>query len=1163
VLVAPATYAQSVAVAQLSGVVTDQTGGVLPGVEVTVTQTDTGMTRFAITGAQGDYVFTSLPIGPYRLVAKLDGFRAFEQTGITLAVGDNRSANVVLQLGAMTETVQVQADANLVETRSLSVGTVTYEEQLVGLPLNGRSATQLILLSGDAFEVGGTDDRQPAGAVAIAVAGGTGTSTLYLVDGGYNNDPQQNSGNAIPFPDALQEFRVEAGVRDARYGMSTSATVNAVTKSGTNAFHGGAFEFARHHRFNSKSFFERVENGGLGRNDGLERHQFGGTFGGPILRDRLFFFAGVQITDHHNVPLNAGFTVPTEEVLRGDFRRIMSAACRGQNRTLGWPFVNNQVDPALYHPISLKIMSMVPVADPANDPDGCGRYLYARPDDQLDRQFVTRADYQLSTNKRVFVRDFVATNDHPALWDPSRPNLLDQGGDGRGLRGLQHTISSGFDWVLSPALVSTTRFSYQHTESHREHGECTPTWSILGVKTWTYTAQVDANGNYVCGKLRRQDFLNGGLWDGANGGVFLVDTPSLSQDFDWVLGSHHLSFGGAWTRPHANGDGTFAANGSMSFNGIYTSGTSQTSGGLNMADFVLGYPSGYSGAGSQINNAWVHTIGTYINDIWRLNRRVTLNVGLRWEPYISVKDNNGFNMRFSRENFEQGIRSTVYTNAPLGLVFPGDPGFPTNGGNTNHKLLQLAPRVGIVWDPNGDTVQTIRAGAGLYYESPKLWTTAHIPLNPPFGNDVDALHPTSCPHQPFAAGASKGCPLIFEDPWAFTPGGDPHAEFAHQGEPVRLPRHDVIFPTNGAYKSQPVDVYTERTWQYNVSYQRQLPARMLMEITYAGNMTRNTNLGGYSENPVVYIPGNCEAGEYGLTQAGPCSNTSQANMRARGILSILNPAEGHYFGINGGTGQMYPFGRGHYNSVKFSLNKRLADNWSATANYTLAKCINQGEPTTNIGGGSFPVAQIDPFNNPKPDPKTAEGHCSADRRHTFNLTAIAVSPGLGPRLVQMVTKDWQVGFILTARSGAPITPGVTGDNALTGWSQRAVVVPGVDPYVPENERVWVLDGNGFRDRLPWFNPNAFTINSPGEWGNAQRNSLRGPRYWNADLAFSRNINLASGRGIEIRVEAFNVFDTVNWGNPSFSAGSTNASNGMITNTTGSARIMQFALKYNF
>src|SRR4029453_15847508 len=229
----------------------------------------------------------------------MNGFTTCGQTGIVLAVGNTRSVNVTMKVGGLTETVTVQADATLVETRNIGLGAVVTQDQLVGLPLNGRSALQLIVLAGGAVEAGGlTDDRQYPGAVAISVAGGTGNSTMYLVDGGFNNDPQNNTGNAIPFPDALQEFNVESGVRDARFGMSTGATVNAVTKSGTNAFHGNVFDFVRDHRFNSIRYFERKENGGLGRDDGLKRNQAGGTFGGPIMKNRLFFFGGVQITNN-------------------------------------------------------------------------------------------------------------------------------------------------------------------------------------------------------------------------------------------------------------------------------------------------------------------------------------------------------------------------------------------------------------------------------------------------------------------------------------------------------------------------------------------------------------------------------------------------------------------------------------------------------------------------------------------------------------------------------------------------------------------------------------------------------------------------------------------------------------------------------------------------
>ena len=688
-LVPVLAVAQTVAVAQLSGTVLDESGAALPGVDVTVTQTDTGMTRSVVSGEKGDYVFTNLPVGPYKLTTKLSGFSTFEQTGIVLAVGDTRSVNVTMKVGALTETVRVQADANLVETRSVNVGTVVPQEQIVSLPLNGRSVLQLIVLSGSAVETPGlTDNRQYPNSVAISVAGGTGNSTMYLVDGGYNNDPQQNTGNPMPFPDALQEFKTENGVRNARYGMSTGATVNAVTKSGTNSFHGNAFDFVRDHRFNSIRFFEQKKNGGLGRDDGLQRNQAGGTFGGPLMKDKLFFFGGTQITNTRIAPLDADQTVPTADVRNGDFTKIMSAACRGgTSRTLGAPFVNNRIDPALYNPIALKMMSMLPLPDPALDPNGCGRYVLQIPNDSDEQQYIGRMDYQATRNQRFFGRVFYTKYLHAPLFDKENPNLLLMSGNGLGIDARMTTMASGYDWVVSPTLVATTRVTLQHTATQRIEGDGAPTYTSLGVKTFQYTT----GGG--------QDFFAGGTagWSGSGfTGRFYVLTPSVAQDFDWIKGPHSVSFGGVWTRPHSDGDGTFQSNGNMGFTGLFTSGTNNANGGLPLADFVLGLPATFRQGGSQINNQTINAIGLYAGDVWRMSRNLTLNYGIRWEPYFAAKDANGFNTAFSRENFDKGIRSAAYPNAPIGLMFAGDPGFPNNGSNNSNRYAQFAPRAGIV-----------------------------------------------------------------------------------------------------------------------------------------------------------------------------------------------------------------------------------------------------------------------------------------------------------------------------------------------------------------------------------------------------------------------------------------------------------------------------------
>ena len=1128
----PAAHAQTVAVAQLSGTVLDESGGALPGVEVTVTQTDTGMTRFVVAGSRGEFVFTSLPVGPYKLSAQLQGFSTFEQTGIVLAVGDSRALNVRLKVGTISETITVAANASVVETRNTGVGLVIPQEQIVGLPLNGRQATQLVLLSGAAVETPGlTSNRQYPNAVAISVAGGSGNSTLYLVDGGYNNDSGNNTGNAMPFPDALQEFRTETGVRPARYGMYTGATVNAVTRAGTNSTHGSLFEFARHHSFNSIPYFNQKEHGGLGTDDGLVRNQFGGSAGGPLMKDKLFYFAGVQFTNTKITPQTTNQIVPTQEVLRGDFRRIMSAACRGGTaRTLGFPFVDNQVSPTLFSPATAQLLKFIPTADPAYDPDGCGRYPLAIPNDNVEQQAIGRLDYQINGGNRVFGRYFFTNYNHEPGFDAqSNPNLLYASGNGLGIKSRMHTFAGGWDQVISPKLFGSMRVSLADTTALRVQGNGLPTFKMLGVKTYQYT-----NGD-------GQNFFNGatGGWSGnAFPGTFYTTTPSISQDFDWTLGAHTLSFGGVWTRPFFDGDGPFQANGLMTFSGLITRGANAQSQ-LPMADFMLGLPAVFSQGGSQIVSEKQHYIGTYVQDVWRMSSRITLNYGLRWEPFVAAKDQNGFNMAFVRDNFDKGIRSKTYPNAPVGLVFPGDPGFPTNGANTNSIFNQFAPRVGVIWDPAGDNVQTIRAAVGHFFDSPKLWQYGHHMLNAPYGNTVTALPPTTC-----APPNANGCAINMLDPWANTPGGDPLVaiNYPQQFQPVKLPPTNVTFPLNGEYVSMPIDAEVMQVTQWNMSYQRQFWGKMLFDISYLGNRTTGIWL-GYEENPAVYIPGNCVAGQYGLTAPGPCSNSSAVNTRARRTLTLANPTEGQYYGS---VAQTYG-GTGHYNGLRFTLEKRLSNGWSMTANYTRSKCINQGEPGTDI---------VNSFPDPK-DPTTNEGPCIADRPHIFNMSTVLMSRGFGDGLIGTLTRDWQLGTVFQARSGSPLTPATTGDSALTGLGQqRPLIVPGADPNLDSSQRTWVSGGTA----LQWFNMAAFAQNTPGVWGNTPKGYLRGPAFWNVDMALSRNLRMGERR-LEVRVEAFNVFNHVNWGNPNVTLGA--GTSGQVTSTANDPRIMQFALKYSF
>ena len=332
-LTSPVAWAQ-LSTAQLSGRITDESGAVLPGVTITATQTDTGLVRTVTTDENGTYVLPNLPTGPYRLEAMLQGFRTFSQTGIVLQVAATPAINVVMAVGNLEETVSVEAAAPLVDVRSAGISDVVDNERILELPLQGRQVTDLIVLAGAAVQTGVVGSRNFPGGVTISVAGGLPIGVGYLLDGATHNSPQSNVNLPMPFPDALQEFRVATSGLSAQNGMHASASVNAVTKSGTNTLHGNAFEFLRHRALNATSPLALIGPDGKRKDDGLLRNQFGGTAGGPLVRDRLFFFGGYQGTALRFRPADQIAFVPTAQMLAGDFTTVASPACAGGGKSI-------------------------------------------------------------------------------------------------------------------------------------------------------------------------------------------------------------------------------------------------------------------------------------------------------------------------------------------------------------------------------------------------------------------------------------------------------------------------------------------------------------------------------------------------------------------------------------------------------------------------------------------------------------------------------------------------------------------------------------------------------------------------------------------------------------------------------------------------------------
>src|SRR3954470_69858 len=369
-------WAQAIAGSQLSGVVRDSSGGAIPGAEVTVTKTDTGQVRTVFTGADGSYALPNLPVGPYQLKVVLQGFNTYIRDGIVLQVGSNPEINVTLAVGTISEQVTVTANTSLVETKNTGVGQVIDNQRVMELPLNGRQATELIFLSGLATSApaGDLNTNKNFPTATISVAGGQANGITYIMDGGTHNDPFNNLNLPTPFPDALQEFKVETSSLPARYGHHAASAVNLVTKSGTNVFHGDVFDFVRDYHLNSRNFFAPAR-------DSLKRNQFGGTLGGPVAKQKLFFFAGYQgRIEKSNPPETVSF-VPTAAMLAGDFTAVAGPGCTPRTLSAGAGFVNNTINPSAFSAIAMQFLEHVPVSS-----DPCGRLQYGIPTNNTEHQ---------------------------------------------------------------------------------------------------------------------------------------------------------------------------------------------------------------------------------------------------------------------------------------------------------------------------------------------------------------------------------------------------------------------------------------------------------------------------------------------------------------------------------------------------------------------------------------------------------------------------------------------------------------------------------------------------------------------------------------------------------------------------------------------------------
>jgi len=466
-------------------------------------------------------------------------------------------------------------------------------------------------------------------ASAFSVAGGHGGQTLFLLDGTVNMDPMSNVDLPLPFPDALQEFKVETSSLPANYGMAPGGVVNVVTKSGANEFHGGAFEFLRNYAFNARNFFAKER-------DSLKRSQFGGHPGGPILKNKLFFFGGYQGTYEKVSPAANTNYVATAVVLQGDFTAIASPACNnGKQITLKAPFVGNKVDPSLLAPVSQNLLKLIPTST-----DPCGKPVYGIPSDNHENQFVAKVDWQINDRHSAFTRYFFTDYQHPPHFTD---NLLTTSTDASaGLAGRVQTAVIGHTFTMSPTTVSVFRFGYTRSSMIRYLSSNVPTPTQLGANVYQ---QVN---NYL--NFNVSNYF-GVACNNCNPGPWVSNNFHLSEDLTMIRGRHQISAGVNYVYSSLNSQGSFMMNGNFTFNGQTT--------GNSLADFMIGKPCTFSQDNGQIGNERMHIPSLYVHDNFRINSNLTANFGLRWDPFLLPHHAQNKASIFDRAWFDTGIRHAI------------------------------------------------------------------------------------------------------------------------------------------------------------------------------------------------------------------------------------------------------------------------------------------------------------------------------------------------------------------------------------------------------------------------------------------------------------------------------------------------------------------------
>jgi len=789
--------------ASITGVASDASGGVIPSIMVVATNQGTGARFQSITNSSGQYTIRAVPIGTYSLAAEARGFKRYETRDIRLQVNEVARVDISLAVGATTETITVSGQVVNVDTSTAVLKSVVDQKRIEDLPLNGRNPTQLMrLVVGTATDwradtTSGT--TYPGVRGGVSVNGSRSNATNYVLDGAQNNDHYSNAPNPMPNPDALSEFSVQTNNFSAEFGRQSGGIINAVTRSGTNEFHGSGFWFVRNQAVNAANFFSPIV-GGKKRQDGLKRNQAGATAGGPVLlpklyngKDKTFFFFSYQGTLERRAPNQIGIVVPTAAQRRGDFsalsRNIVDPATRQ-------PYPGNQIPAAQLSPISQGILAKVPTPTSGN------QIFTAAPNNYNDHQFLARLDHQITAGNRISGRFWNSAAETPAYLNAT--NYLE---NTVGRTWLNRSVSIIDTHVIGANLTNQLLFSFNRTDGNNV--PLYPERSIASLGSKYYNDDKPQWHVTVVGYF--------GTLNTGDTNRFLRDEYQFGDTVRWNKGRHALTIGGEYGYGIGDVVNNFTANGQWNFNA--QAGFT----GDALADFLIGRFNTLRQGIGEYRGTRFHRFGFFAQDAWKVSPRLNLDLGVRWEPFFPYRELDG-----KLAAWRPGQRSTRYANAPVGVVFPGDSGVP--GGGFEVAWGNLGPRAGFAWDVFGDGKTAVRGGYGIFFDMPNTISMNNQSNQAPFGTQV-TINGTMA--------------NSFADPWAGATNPFPG---------TTTPPSTVAFPQYGNQEVFAPDFRNGYVQSWNLTLEREVRFGFITRASYAAS--KGTRLLVKRElNAAVYVPG--------------------------------------------------------------------------------------------------------------------------------------------------------------------------------------------------------------------------------------------------------------------------------------------------------------------